>query len=90
MSNYPGYYVADQDIPLHMFRDLSETIDQIPFIPFTFGDEVLGSLASYPHRHNFYEIFYVTDGKGTHFIDFHAYPLESNTFYFITPGQVHH
>ncbi|MEM7111929.1 MAG: AraC family transcriptional regulator [Chloroflexota bacterium] len=46
--------------------------------------------ATYPHRHDFYEVLYVTEGEGTHFIDFNAYPIEPNTFYFISPGQVHY
>lgn len=84
-------YVENQDIPLHVFEKHPDaTAEEIPFMYFTFGDDVPGSLDSYPHRHNFYEILYVTGGNGTHFIDFHAYPIEPNTFYFISPGQVHH
>jgi AraC-like DNA-binding protein len=42
-----------------------------------------------PHRHTFYEILYVTEGRGTHVIDFAPYPVRPNTLYFISPGQVH-
>ena len=42
-----------------------------------------------PHRHTFYEILYITEGDGTHFIDFEPYPLKPPAFYFISPGQVH-
>lgn len=96
MPNPGRIYIEDQDIPLHMFRDHPDTAspdtksDEIPFMYFTFGDQIPGSLVWYPHRHNFYEILYVTGGNGTHYIDFHAYPIEPNTFYFISPGQVHH
>ena len=43
------------------------------------------------HRHNFYEILFFTDVKkgDTHFIDFIAYPLSTNVFYILKPGQVH-
>ena len=91
INSRPLYVIDDQDIPLHMFRDQPDTASgEIPFMNFKFSDGVPGSLVSYPHRHSFYEILYVTGGNGTHFIDFHAYPIEPNTFYFISPGQVHH
>ncbi|MEM7539160.1 MAG: helix-turn-helix domain-containing protein, partial [Chloroflexota bacterium] len=64
--------------------------DEVPFMYIKFDDEIARSYNSYPHRHDFYEILYVTAGNGTHFIDFHAHPVEPNTFYFISPGQVHH
>lgn len=42
-----------------------------------------------PHRHNYYEIFVFYEGGGTHDIDFKAYPIETGSAHFITPGQVH-
>ena len=43
-----------------------------------------------PHRHEYFEIFWVIEGEGCHSIDFEEYPLTSGLIYFITPGQVHH
>ena len=42
-----------------------------------------------PHRHDFYTILIVKNGKGRHTIDFKNYELSSNQIYFIGPGQVH-
>ncbi|OKL38614.1 AraC family transcriptional regulator [Pontibacter flavimaris] len=42
-----------------------------------------------PHRHNFYIILFVTQGSGTHTIDFKAYEVKPGTVFFMTPGQVH-
>lgn len=42
-----------------------------------------------PHRHEYYEIFWVLEGEGSHSIDFIEYPLSPGLVYFITPGQVH-
>ena len=42
-----------------------------------------------PHRHTFYEIFWITAGSGSHIIDFEPYPVRPNMLYFISPGQVH-
>lgn len=43
-----------------------------------------------PHRHEYYEIFWVLEGSGAHSIDFEKYPLESGKIYFIRSGQIHH
>ena len=43
-----------------------------------------------PHRHDFYSILFVQKGKGVHHVDFRDYPLQKNTFYLLSPEQVHH
>ena len=91
IGSNPKIYVANQDIPLHTFRmGIKTTYENIPFEYLNFSKAPAMAQATYPHRHNFYEILYVTGGEGTHFIDFNAYPIEPNTFYFISPGQVHY
>jgi AraC-like DNA-binding protein/mannose-6-phosphate isomerase-like protein (cupin superfamily) len=82
---------ANQDIPLHTFRTgLETTHEEIPLEYLNFSDAPALTQSANPHRHNFYEVFYITGGMGTHYIDFNAYPIEPNTFYFISPGQVHY
>jgi hypothetical protein len=44
---------------------------------------------SKPSRVNFYEILWITAGMGTRYIDFEGYPVQSNTVFCLTPGQVH-
>ena len=44
--------------------------------------------AGFPHRHDFYEVFYVTGGKGEHVVDFTSYPIKPPVLFFISPGQV--
>lgn len=91
MNSNPKIQVSHQDIPLHTFRlGLETTYEEIPFEYLNFSEAPWMAQATYPHRHDFYEVLYVTSGKGTHFIDFNAYPIEPNTFYFISPGQVHY
>ncbi|EOQ96149.1 DNA-binding helix-turn-helix protein [Leptospira wolbachii serovar Codice str. CDC] len=41
------------------------------------------------HRHSHFALFYFTDGKGTHSIDFQSHTIEENTLFFLRPGQVH-
>jgi AraC family transcriptional activator of pobA len=44
---------------------------------------------SKPHRHDFYLVLYITQGSGEHTIDFVTYPVAPNSFFLMTPGQVH-
>ena len=91
MDSNSKIYIANQDIPLHTFRTgLKATHEKIPLEYLNFSDAPALTQSTNPHRHNFYEVLYVTGGVGTHFIDFNAYPIEPNTFYFISPGQVHY
>ncbi|UCC50727.1 MAG: helix-turn-helix domain-containing protein, partial [Anaerolineaceae bacterium] len=81
----------NQDIPLHTFRTgLETTHEEISLEYLSFSDAPALTQSTNPHRHNFYEVLYVTGGMGTHYIDSNAYPIEPNTFYFISPGQVHY
>jgi AraC-like DNA-binding protein len=44
-----------------------------------------------PHGHkSYYELIYLTEGAGWHYIDFERYPVAPHTCFLIGPGQVHH
>ena len=91
MSAKTNIQIADQEIPLHTFRTgLKATHAGVPLEYLNFSDRPTLTQSAKPHRHDFYEILYVTGGAGTHYIDFNGYPIEANTFYFISPGQVHY
>lgn len=42
-----------------------------------------------PHRHDYYAIMLIEEGKGIHFVDFEKYNIENQSVYFILPGQMH-
>lgn len=42
-----------------------------------------------PHKHDFYIVLLLTQGTGTHTIDFRTYPVKPGTVFFLSPGQVH-
>ena len=42
-----------------------------------------------PHRHEYYNIYYVEKGIGSHVIDFMEYEVEDRQVYFVLPGQMH-
>ena len=41
------------------------------------------------HAHTFYLVMWISQGSGTHTIDFRTYDITPNQLYFLTPGQVH-
>lgn len=42
-----------------------------------------------PHKHDFYLVLIVTEGGGTHTIDFVDYDMNPGSCFVMTPGQVH-
>ena len=47
------------------------------------------SFISMPHRINFHNLLYITQGHGTHFIDFNTYTIQAGSVVFINKNQVH-
>lgn len=43
----------------------------------------------YPHRHDFFEVLYLTHGSGIHIIDNNEYKIEPPCVFFLSPGQAH-
>jgi AraC family transcriptional activator of pobA len=42
------------------------------------------------HKHTFYEIIWIEQGKSTQVIDYKEYKITPGTLFFISPGQLHH
>jgi AraC family transcriptional regulator, transcriptional activator of pobA len=76
-----------KSIPLHTF---AYHHSQLPFEIGKLDQLPPAAQASYPNRHTFAEIFWLSGGAGSHVIDFVAYPIQPNTLYFIAPGQIHY
>lgn len=43
----------------------------------------------HPHRHEYFAVLWIQEGKGNHFIDFENLPVRGNQIFFLRPGQVH-
>lgn len=41
------------------------------------------------HKHDFYFVLAINEGKGIHEIDFTEYPVHNNSIFILRPGQVH-
>ena len=42
-----------------------------------------------PHRHTYYEIIWITEGSGTHTIDFRDYPFQGPCLFLLQPSHIH-
>jgi len=63
----------------------------IPFeiMPFTLGTKCVLSDIKEPHLHDYYAIQYVTEGRGTHIVDFRSYEVKAHTLFLLSPHQLH-
>ncbi|WP_044207229.1 AraC family transcriptional regulator [Flammeovirga sp. OC4] len=43
----------------------------------------------YPHKHDFFEVLFLTQGSGLHVIDDNEYRIEPPCMFFLSPGQAH-
>jgi len=73
---------------IHDFAALSAGVTSVGVKRLEQGFREINNIKS-SHRHNFYQILWVTKGRGTHFIDFNDYPVKPHSLYFLSPGQVH-
>lgn len=77
------------ELPLHSFdRDHSLASEPMRFAMGSFANMAPFSYASFPHRHEFYELVCVTGGSGTHVIDFVAYDVRPVSLFVVTPRQI--
>ncbi len=81
MTEFPSYNIhkvdcetmQQKDYEVYRLQDVEKDLEKLNF----------------PHKHVYYTILFIESGKGSHQIDFHDYPLQNNTLYFISPGQIH-
>ncbi|WP_370949539.1 AraC family transcriptional regulator [Amycolatopsis sp. cg5] len=75
------------ELPLHRLELTAH--DALPFAVGTFDQIGPLSQATFPHRHTFHEIVFVTGGIGAHVVDFTRRELRPPQVAVIAPGQVH-
>lgn len=59
------------------------------FLVVPFGELNQQSKLVWPHKHNYYEIVWIKEGRSKHIIDDHTIDLFSDIIFFMSPGQVH-
>ncbi|WP_417887288.1 helix-turn-helix domain-containing protein [Zunongwangia sp.] len=81
-----------KSIPTYDICSLTSNERTVPdFAIFNLQDFFLKQCAAAekPHRLAFYQLMFITEGKGVHLIDFENYDLNAGDIYFLAPGQVH-
>ncbi|TYA92316.1 AraC family transcriptional regulator [Seonamhaeicola marinus] len=49
-----------------------------------------GEHATIPHTHSYYQIIWIYNKGGVHYVDFNSYNIENNTIFFISKNQMHY
>ncbi len=75
-------------IPLRHYRP--STADDIPLELLSLDALPAKASMPVPNRHTFHEVFWVTAGRGKHFIDFVEYTIRPNTLFYVKQGCVHY
>ena len=79
-----------KQIPVRQITTLNEPVITGRFKIRTVADILNGKdLDQDLHRHDFFFILALQNGKGDHEIDFTAYEVQNNSIFILRPGQVH-
>ena len=68
---------------------INQSDKQVDFLVDRFEDMAEPENMVFPHKHNFYEILWITKGKSSQNINFKPYSISADTLFFISPGQLH-
>ena len=68
---------------------INQSEKQVDFLVDRFEEMEEPANIEFPHKHNFYSIMWITNGKSKQYIDFKNYTVFENTLFFISPGQLH-
>jgi len=82
MSNKTG-------IPVYSLDKFKSKADKSNLFQVELFDANRHFKVSYPHRHDFYEVLYLSKGSGFHIIDSNKYPINPPCIFFLSPGQAH-
>jgi len=75
--------------PTHKAEGLVDDLSGFAIWPFTENTGCPISDLHKPHMHDFYTVQYVTQGSGTHIVDFQQFDVTPHSLYFASPGQLH-
>ncbi|AUP80746.1 helix-turn-helix domain-containing protein [Flavivirga eckloniae] len=73
----------------HLHKDHPE---KLQFEVYNLSDylETSGVHAQLPHSHSFYQILWIYNEGGVHYIDLDSYDVKTNTIFFISKNQIHY
>lgn len=68
---------------------INQPLNRVDFLIDAFQKMVEPENIVFPHRHNFYEILWITKGNSRQTIDYKNYEIAEDSLFFISPGQLH-
>jgi AraC family transcriptional activator of pobA len=77
----PVFHIQDFDLPQQKATDFYLSTFEEHLSRHTFIQK--------PHKHDFYIVLLISNGSGTHTIDFVTYEVKPGAVFFLRPGQVH-
>ena len=78
-----------RSIPVYSINKFKRSVTQFDGFHVEEFDAQRHFEVQYPHRHDFFEILFLTKGSGNHVIDFKEYKIKPNSIFFLSPGQIH-
>lgn len=81
--------MKDKDIPVYSIDTFKPPLDRHTDYQVEVFKGNRQFKVTYPHRHDFYEMLFITKGSGIYTIDFQEYTIEPNKIFFVSPAQVH-
>jgi AraC family transcriptional regulator, transcriptional activator of pobA len=79
----------NSNIPVYSLDKFRNTNDRSALFQVEIFDANRHFQVSYPHRHDFYEVLYLSNGSGFHIIDNECYKILPPCIFFMSPGQTH-
>ncbi len=80
---------SNESIPVYSLRSFSSHERESQQFQVEVFDANRHFAVKYPHRHDFFEILYLSKGSGYHVIDGNKYKIQPPCVFFMSPGQAH-
>jgi len=78
-----------EHIPVYSLHNFSSNESGIQQFKVEVFDANRHFSVEYPHRHDFFEVLFLTKGSGFHVIDGNKYEIKPPAIFFMSPGQAH-
>lgn len=78
-----------ESIPVYSLRSFSSRERESQLFQVEVFDANRHFAVKYPHRHDFFEVLYLSKGTGFHVIDGNKYQIEPPCVFFMSQGQAH-
>jgi len=78
-----------ENIPVYSLHNFSSSGNESQLFQIEIFDTNRHFSVKYPHRHDFFEVLYLSKGSGYHVIDGNKYKIKPPCVFFMSPGQAH-